>query len=52
MMLIRTLDDLAPGKGRICTPSWSSYRLLHRDDGKGVTLTDAVRVLGAGLAAA
>jgi L-ectoine synthase len=42
MMLIRTLDDLAPGKGRIRTPSWSSYRLLHRDDGMGVRLTDAV----------
>ena len=45
-MLVRTLDDLAPGKGDIRTPSWSSHRLLHRDDGMGVTLTDAVLEAG------
>ncbi|HMH06239.1 MAG TPA: ectoine synthase [Terriglobales bacterium] len=45
-MLVRTLDDLAPGKGEIRTPSWSSRRLLHRDDGMGVTLTDAVLEAG------
>jgi L-ectoine synthase len=45
-MLVRTLDDLAPGKGQIRTPSWSSHRLLHRDDGMGVTLTDAVLEAG------
>ena len=41
-MLVRTLDDLVPGKGVIRTACWSSYRLLHREDGMGVTLTDAV----------
>jgi Ectoine synthase len=45
-MFVRTLDDLAPGKGVIRTPSWSSHRLLHRDDGMGVTLTDAVLEAG------
>jgi L-ectoine synthase len=45
-MLVRTLDDLALGKGEIRTPLWSSHRLLHRDDGMGVTLTDAVLEAG------
>jgi L-ectoine synthase len=40
-MFVRTLDDLVPGKGVIRTPFWSSHRLLHKDDGMGVTLTDA-----------
>ena len=46
-MLVRTLDDLAPGLGEIRTASWSSRRLLPKNDGMGVTLTDAV--LDAGL---
>jgi L-ectoine synthase len=41
-MFVRTLNDLVQGKGEIRTPSWSSHRLLHKDDGIGVTLTDAV----------
>lgn len=41
-MLVRTLDELASGKGEIRTPFWSSHRLLHKDDGMGVTLTDAI----------
>jgi Ectoine synthase len=45
-MFVRTLDDLVPGKGVIRTASWSSHRLLHRDDGLGVTLTDAVLEAG------
>ena len=45
-MLVRTLDDLTPGQGEIRTPWWSSRRLLHRDDGMGVTLTDAVLEAG------
>ena len=45
-MFVRTLDDLAPGKGEIRTASWSSHRLLHRDDGMGVTLTEAVLEAG------
>lgn len=38
-MLIKTLGDLAPGKGEIGTDSWFSHRLLHKEDGMGVTLT-------------
>jgi L-ectoine synthase len=41
-MLVRTVSDLTPGKGVIRTESWFSYRLLHKEDGMGVTLTDAV----------
>ena len=41
-MIVRTIEDLTPGKGQIRTPFWSSHRLLHRDDGMGVTLTDAI----------
>src|SRR6185436_2333157 len=45
-MFIRTLNDLVPGIGDIRTPQWSSCRLLHRDDGMGVTLTDAILETG------
>jgi len=45
-MFIRKLSDLFPGKGKIRTPLWSSHRLLHRDDGMGVTLTDAILEVG------
>jgi L-ectoine synthase len=45
-MLIRTLNDLTPGKGEIGTESWSGYRLLHKEDGMGVTLTDAILEAG------
>jgi L-ectoine synthase len=45
-MFVRTFDDLAPGKGTIRTLMWSSHRLLHREDGMGVTLTDAVLEAG------
>jgi L-ectoine synthase len=41
-MFVRTLNDLVPGKSVIRTPFWSSHRLLHKDDGMGVTLTDAI----------
>ena len=40
--MVRTLDDLAPGKGDIRTSSWSSHRRLHRDGG----MTDAVLEAG------
>ena len=41
-MFLRRTSELAAGKGRIEAKGWSSYRLLHREDGMGVTLTDAV----------
>jgi L-ectoine synthase len=45
-MLVRTLGDLTPGKGEIRTDIWLSHRLLHKEDGMGVTLTDAVLEAG------
>lgn len=41
-MIIRTKDDVRGTKGEVKTESWYSYRLLHKEDGMGVTLTDAV----------
>ena len=45
-MFVRTLDDLVHGKGEIRTRFWSSHRLLHKGDGMGVTLTDAILEAG------
>jgi L-ectoine synthase len=41
-MIVKTRDDLRNTKGDVRTEYWSSYRLLHKEDGMGVTLTDAV----------
>jgi L-ectoine synthase len=41
-MIVKTIDDVRGTKGEIKTRPWSSYRLLHKDDGMGVTLTDAI----------
>ncbi len=41
-MFIRTTEDLRGTKGDVKTEAWSSHRLLHAEDGMGVTLTDAV----------
>ena len=41
-MIVRTTDDLRDTKGEVKTEHWSSYRLLHKEDGMGVTLTDAI----------
>jgi L-ectoine synthase len=40
-MIVRTTADLRATKGEVRTASWFSYRLLHAEDGMGVTLTDA-----------
>ena len=40
-MLVRTKEDLKGTKGEVRTNDWSSYRLLHKEDGMGMTLTDA-----------
>jgi L-ectoine synthase len=40
-MIVRTTNDIRGTKGDVRTESWSSYRLLHKEDGMGVTLTDA-----------
>ena len=41
-MIVKTTDEIRGTKGEVKTESWSSYRLLHREDGMGVTLTDAI----------
>ncbi|HYT65101.1 MAG TPA: ectoine synthase [Vicinamibacterales bacterium] len=45
-MIVKTTDDIRGTKGEVKTASWSSYRLLHREDGMGVTLTDAILEAG------
>jgi L-ectoine synthase len=41
-MIVKTINDIRGTKGEVKTASWSSYRLLHKEDGMGVTLTDAI----------
>lgn len=41
-MIVKTTDDIRGTKGEVNATSWSSYRLLHKEDGMGVTLTDAI----------
>ena len=41
-MIVKTIDDVRGTKGDVKTQLWSSYRLLHKEDGMGVTLTDAI----------
>ena len=41
-MIVRSTDQIGGTKGEVKAGAWSSYRLLHAEDGMGVTLTDAV----------
>lgn len=41
-MIVRTKEDLKGTKGEVRTENWSSCRFLHKQDGMGVTLTDAI----------
>ena len=41
-MIVRTKEDLTDTAGEVRTENWSSCRFLHRHDGMGVTLTDAI----------
>jgi len=41
-MIIKTKAGLKGTKSEVRTENWSSYRLLHKQDGMGVTLTDAI----------
>ena len=45
-MIVKTTDDLRGTKGEVKAESWSSYRLLHQEDGMGVSLTDATLEAG------
>jgi L-ectoine synthase len=41
-MIVRTRGDITGTKGEVRTENWSSCRFLHKQDGMGLTLTDAI----------
>ena len=45
-MIVKTLEDVVGTKGEAHGDKWHSMRLLHREDGMGVTLTDSVLEAG------
>lgn len=45
-MIVKTLEDVIGTKGDAHGEKWHSLRLLHAEDGMGVTLTDSVLEAG------
>lgn len=45
-MIVKTLEDVAGTKGDAHGDKWHSMRLLHEEDGMGVTLTDSILEAG------
>ena len=45
-MIIKTLGDVLGTKGDAHGDKWHSMRLLHKEDGMGVTLTDSILETG------
>jgi len=41
-MIVKTKEDVVGTKGEAQGDKWHSLRLLHKEDGMGVTLTDSV----------
>ena len=41
-MIVRTLQDILGTKGSVHGDKWHSMRLLHAEDGMGVTLADGI----------
>jgi L-ectoine synthase len=41
-MIVKTLEDVIGTKGDAHGDKWHSLRLLHEEDGMGVTLTDSI----------
>ncbi len=41
-MIVKTLEDVVGTKGDAHGNKWHSLRLLHKEDGMGVTLTDSI----------
>jgi L-ectoine synthase len=41
-MIVKTRTDVAGTKGEASGDRWHSLRLLHQEDGMGVTLTDSI----------
>ena len=45
-MIIRTLEDVIGTKGEAHGHKWHNMRLVHAEDGMGVTLTDSILEAG------
>ena len=45
-MIVRTLEDVVGTKGDAHGDKWHSLRLLHGEDGMGVTMTDSILEAG------
>lgn len=45
-MIVKTLEDVTGTKGDAHGKRWHSMRLLHAEDGIGVTLTDSILEAG------
>ncbi len=45
-MIIKTLEQVMGTKGDAHGDKWHSLRLLHKEDGMGVTLTDSILEAG------
>lgn len=45
-MIVKTLEEIAGTKGDAHGDKWHSMRLLHKEDGMGVTLTDSILEAG------
>ncbi len=45
-MIVKTLEDVLGTKGEAHGNKWHSMRLLHAEDGMGVTLTDSILEAG------
>ena len=45
-MIVKTLEDVAGTRGEAHGDKWHSMRLLHQQDGMGVTLTDSILEAG------
>ncbi len=45
-MIVRTKENIKGTKGEVHAENWSSWRFLHKQDGMGVTLTDAILEAG------
>lgn len=48
-MIVKTRDDVVGTKAEKQGDKWHSLRLLHKDDGMGVTLTDTILEPGFGM---
>ena len=44
-MIVKTGEDVIGTKGEVRGDKWHSLRLLHKEDGMGVTLVDALLAL-------